>query len=70
MESLITRNQEAESIRGREESMGGCVKLKTVTEIRRSRVPDTLTAENVYNFCTEFSVKLELEASGELEREE
>ena len=70
MESLITRNQEAESIRGREESTGGCAKLKTVTEMRRSRVPDTLTAENVYNFCTEFSVKLELEASGELEREE
>ena len=30
-------NKEAESIRSRAESMGGCVKLKTVTEIRRSR---------------------------------
>ena len=28
-----TRNLEAESIRSRAESMGGCVKLKTVTEI-------------------------------------
>ena len=31
-----TMNQEAESIRSRAESTGGCVKLKTVTEIRRS----------------------------------
>ena len=30
------RNLEAESIRSRAESTGGCVKLKTVTEIRRS----------------------------------
>ena len=31
-----TTNLEAESIRSRAESTGGCVKLKTVTEIRRS----------------------------------
>ena len=33
------RNLEAESIRSRAESTGGCVKLKTVTEIRRSILP-------------------------------
>ena len=32
------RNLEAESIRSRTESMRGCVKLKTVTEIRPSSV--------------------------------
>ena len=43
-----TRNQEAESIRSRAESTGGCVKLKTVTEIRRcSAACDTVIAENV-----------------------
>ena len=31
-----TRNLETESVRSRAESTGGCVKLKTVTEIRRS----------------------------------
>ena len=30
------RNWEVESIRGRAESMGRCVKLKTVTDIRGS----------------------------------
>ena len=37
------RNLEAESIRN-----GGRVKLKTVTEISRSRAHDTLIAESVY----------------------
>ena len=35
------RNLEAESIRSRAESTGGCVKLKTVTEIRRRWTRDT-----------------------------
>ena len=35
------RNLEAESINCRAESMGGCVKLKTVAEIRRSSAHDT-----------------------------
>ena len=35
-----TGNLEAESFRSRAESTGGCVKLKTVTEIRRSNVRD------------------------------
>ena len=42
------RNLEAESIRSGVESMGGCVKLKTVTEIRQSRACDTFIAESVY----------------------
>ena len=42
------RNLEAESIRSRAESTGGRVKLKTVTEIRRSSARDTFIAENVY----------------------
>ena len=42
------RNLESESIRSGAESTGGCVKLKTVTEIRRSSARDTLTAESVY----------------------
>ena len=46
--------------------MGGCVKLKTVTEIRQSSDCDTFIAEGVY-FCTEFFVGLE--ASGEIETE-
>ena len=49
MESLSgARNLEAESIRSRSESTGGCVKLKTVTEIRRSSARDTFIADNVY----------------------
>ena len=42
------RNLEAESIRSGAESTGGCVKLKTITEIRRSSARDTFIAENVY----------------------
>ena len=41
------RNLEAESIRSRTESTGGCVKLKTVTEIRRSTARDTFRADSV-----------------------
>ena len=57
MESGV-RNLEAESIRNGVESTGGCVKLKTVTEIRWSR--ECLS-------CTELFVGLE--ASGEIETE-
>ena len=42
------RNLEAESIRSGAESMGGCVKLKTVTEIRQSSAHYTFIAESVY----------------------
>ena len=42
------RNHEAESIRSGAESTGGCVKLKTVTEIRRSSARNTFIAESVY----------------------
>ena len=42
------RNLEAESIRRGAESMGGHVKLKTVTEIRRNSARDTFIAESVY----------------------
>ena len=42
------RNLEAESIRSRAESTGGCVKLKTVTEISWSSARDTFIAESVY----------------------
>ena len=41
------RNLEAEIIRSRAESTGRCVKLKTVTEIRRSSARDTFIAESV-----------------------
>ena len=41
-------NLEAESIRSRAESTGGCEKLKTVTDIRRSSSHDTFIAESVY----------------------
>ena len=41
-------NLEAERIRSRVESTGGCVKLKTVTEIRRSSTRDTFMEESVY----------------------
>ena len=37
-----TTNMEAESIKSRAESTGGCVKLKTVTEIRWSSAHETL----------------------------
>ena len=42
------RNLETESIRSRAESTGGCVKLKTDTEIRRSSACNTMIAETVY----------------------
>ena len=42
------RNLEVESIRSGAESMGGCVKLKTVIEIRQSSDRDTFIAEGVY----------------------
>ena len=42
------KNLEIESIRSRAESTGGCVKSKTVTEIRRSSGHNTLIAESVY----------------------
>ena len=42
------RNLEAESIRSGAESTGGCVKLKTVTEIRWNSAHDTFIAESVY----------------------
>ena len=42
------RNLEAESIRSGVESTGGCVELKTVTEIRQSSACDTFVAESVY----------------------
>ena len=35
-------------MRNRAESTGRCVKLKTVTEIRRSSSRDTFIAESVY----------------------
>ena len=56
-------NLEAESIRSRAESTGGCVKLKTVTEIRRNSVCDTFIAECLS--CAEFLVGLA--ASGKIE---
>ena len=40
------RNLEAESIRSRAESTGGCTKLKTVAEIRRSSARGTFIAES------------------------
>ena len=43
-----SRNLEAESIRSGAESTGGCVKLKTVTEIRRCSARDTFIADSVY----------------------
>ena len=42
------RNLKAKSIRSGAESTGGCVKLKTVTEIRRSSARDAVIAERVY----------------------
>ena len=46
------RNLEAGSVRSREVSTGGCVKLKTVTGIRRSSARETFTAENACLSCT------------------
>ena len=42
------RNLEADNIRSRVESTGGCVKLKTVTKIRHSTAHDRFIAENIY----------------------
>ena len=43
------RNLEAESIRSRADSTTrGCVKLNTITEIRRSNARDTFIAQSVY----------------------
>ena len=61
-----TRNLKAENIRRRAESMGGCVKLKTVTEIRRSSAPNAFIAKSVYLVPN----SLGLGASGESETEE
>ena len=62
------RNLEAESIRSRAESAGGCVKLKTVTEIRQSSDRYTFIAESIHILsCTEFFVGLG--AIGEIETE-
>ena len=41
-------NLEAKSIRSKAENTGGRVKLKTVTEIRRSSARDTSIAEGVW----------------------
>ena len=42
-----TMNLETESIRSRADSMGGCVKLKTVTEIRQSSTHFVFITDNV-----------------------
>ena len=47
-ESGVSNLVEAQSIRNRAESTGGCAKLKTVTDIRRSSSRDTFIAESVY----------------------
>ena len=47
MKKSGTRDLEAESIRSRAESSGGCVKLETVADIRRSNARDTFVAQRV-----------------------
>ena len=42
------RNLVIGSIRSRAESTGGCVKLKTVTEMRQNSTHDVFTAKSVY----------------------
>lgn len=42
------RNLEPESIRGRAEITGGCVKFKTVTKVKWSNAHDMLIAGSVY----------------------
>ena len=42
------RDLEAESMRSRAESTGGCVKLNILTDIRRSSASGTLIVESVY----------------------
>ena len=49
------KNLEAESIRSQTESMGGCVKLKTATEIRWSSTCDMFIAESVYLVVNSFT---------------
>ena len=61
------RNLEAESIRSRVESMRGCVKLKTVTEIRRSSACDTFITERSYLVLNCFAGT---GANGDIEMEE
>ena len=62
MDNLVrSRNLEAESIRSRAEITGGCVELKTVTEIRQSSAHHTFFIRECLS-CTEFF--LALEASG------
>ena len=61
------RNLVAESIRSRAESTGGCVKLKTVTEIRRSSARDMFIAECLYLVLNCFAGT---GASGDTETEE
>ena len=46
------RNLEADGIKSRAESTGRCVKLKTITEIRRSNARDTFIADSVYLVLT------------------
>ena len=46
------KNLEAESVGSRAESTGGCVKLKTVTEVRWSRPRDTFYSRECLS-CTE-----------------
>ena len=49
----VTRAVEAESIRSRAESTGGCVKLKTVTGVRQSKSCKTFMTESVYLVVTD-----------------
>ena len=46
------RNLEAESIRNRTDSMGRCVKLKTVTEIRRSSARERMSEVTMRFHCS------------------
>ena len=64
------RNVEAESIKSRDESTGGGVNLKTVTEItqRCARNSFFVVVNNVYLVPTELCVRLG--ASGEIETKE
>ena len=56
------RDPEADSIRSRVESSGGCVKLKTV--IRRSSARNTFTAESVYLLLNRRSSEIQGTALG------
>ena len=61
------RNLEAESIRSGVESTRGCVKLKTVTELRRSSACDTFIAKCLYLVLNCFAGT---GANGDIETEE